>query len=55
MSVYSSKEGMTHIASLLEKGILRPHISQVFSFDEIAKAHLQLETGLTIGKVVVSL
>jgi len=55
MSVYSSKEGMTHIASLLEKGILRPHITQVFSFDEIAKAHLQLETGRTIGKVVVSL
>lgn len=53
MSVYSSGRDMRHIASLLEKGIMKPHISHVFEFDEIAKAHLQIESGSTVGKVVV--
>ncbi|MDC8100656.1 NADP-dependent oxidoreductase [Chryseobacterium rhizosphaerae] len=55
MAVYSSGRDMQHIASLLEKGIIRPHISHVFRFDEMRKAHLQVETGRTIGKVVVEL
>ena len=55
MSVYSSGRDMGIIASLLEQGIIKPHISHVFGFDEMAKAHLQLETGRTVGKVVVSL
>ncbi|ALL08592.1 oxidoreductase [Pedobacter sp. PACM 27299] len=55
MSVYSSGNDMEHIASLLEKGVLKPYISHVFQFDEMAKAHLQIETGRTIGKVVVKL
>ncbi|WP_104381159.1 NADP-dependent oxidoreductase [Sphingobacterium sp. HMA12] len=55
MSVYSSGQDMYYLASLLEKGVLRPHISHVFEFDEIGKAHLQLETGHTVGKVVVKL
>lgn len=55
MSVYSSAADMEHIASLLEKGILKPHVSHVFEFDEMVKAHLQVETGRTVGKVVVKL
>lgn len=55
MSVYSNGQDMKHIASLLQTGILKPHISHVFGFDEIAKAHLQVETNRTIGKVVVQL
>ena len=55
MSVYSNGNDMEHIASLLEKGILKPYISHVFQFDEMAQAHLQIETGRTIGKVVVKL
>lgn len=55
MSVYSSGNDMEHIASLLEKEVLKPYISHVFQFDEMAKAHLQIETGRTIGKVVVKL
>lgn len=55
MSVYSNGNDMEHIASLLEKGVLKPYISHVFQFDEMAKAHLQIETGRTIGKVVVKL
>ncbi len=55
MSVYSSGRDMQYIASLLEKEIIKPHISHVFSFSEIGKAHEQIETGRTIGKVVVEL
>lgn len=55
MSVYSSGEDMRHIASLLENGALKPYVSHVFDFDEMAEAHLQIETGRTVGKVVVTL
>ncbi|MEI2273573.1 NADP-dependent oxidoreductase [Sphingobacterium sp. ML3W] len=55
MSVYSSGEDMCHIASLLKKGVLKPHISHVFDFDEMGKAHLQIESNRTVGKVVVRL
>ncbi|WP_293939906.1 NADP-dependent oxidoreductase [Sphingobacterium sp. UBA5996] len=55
MSVYSSGVDMQRIASLLERGILKPHISHVYNFDEMAKAHLHIETGRTVGKIVVTL
>lgn len=55
MSVYSSGKDMQKMASLLEKGIIKPHISHVFGFNDIGKAHEQIETGRTIGKVVVEL
>lgn len=55
MAVYSDSSDMQYIARLLETGILKPHISHVFDFDEIAKAHLQIETGRTVGKIVVKL
>jgi NADPH:quinone reductase-like Zn-dependent oxidoreductase len=55
MAVYSSGRDMRNIAFLLEKGIIKPHVSHVFGFDEMAEAHLQIETGRTIGKVVVEL
>lgn len=55
MAVYSNSSDIQYIASLLESGVLKPHISHVFSFDEMAKAHLQIETGRTVGKVVVTL
>lgn len=53
MAVYSSGKDMAVIASLLEKGILKPHVSHVFNFDQMHEAHLQIETGRTVGKVVV--
>ncbi len=55
MAVYSSGDDMQYIASLLEKGVLKPYVSHVFEFDDMAKAHLQIETGRTVGKVVVKL
>ena len=44
-----------NIASLLEKGALKPYVSKVFSFDEMPDAHRQQETGRTIGKIVIRL
>src|SRR5690606_2469054 len=55
MSVYSSGQDVQHIASLLEKEVLKPHVSDVFGFDKIADAHLQIETGRTVGKIVIKL
>lgn len=46
---------MKQIANLLEKGIIKPHISKLFDFNEMAEAHLQQETGRTVGKIVVKI
>lgn len=53
--VKSSGEDMRQLAGLLEKGILRSHVSQVFPFTDMGKAHLQVESGRTRGKAVVRL
>lgn len=51
--VSSNGGDMVKLAGLLEKGIIKSHVSQVFPFAEIAKAHQQVETGRTVGKVIV--
>lgn len=51
--VQSNGEDMKQIASLLEKGIIKTHIAQVFSFAQMREAHLQQESGRTVGKIVV--
>lgn len=53
--VQSSGENMLQIAQLMEKGILKSHVSKTFSFDEMSEAHLYLEKGRTVGKVVVNI
>jgi NADPH:quinone reductase-like Zn-dependent oxidoreductase len=53
MMVQSSGEDMQHIAQLLGDGVLRSEVSKVFSFEQMAEAHLAVETGKTRGKVVV--
>ncbi|REA62889.1 NADP-dependent oxidoreductase [Dyadobacter luteus] len=55
MSVFSSGADMDFIASLLREGSLKPHVSHVFDFDQIAQAHQQIQTGRTVGKVIVTL
>ncbi|TCD28725.1 NADP-dependent oxidoreductase [Pedobacter psychrodurus] len=44
---------MQQIASLLEKRQLRVSVSHIFPFTEIKQAHLQQETGRTVGKIVI--
>lgn len=51
--VHSNGEDMEQIATLLEKGIVKSHVSASFSFDAMREAHLQVATGRTRGKVVV--
>ncbi|NQX41443.1 NADPH:quinone reductase [Pedobacter steynii] len=54
-SVQSSGEDMKTIAGLLEKGIVKSHISGSYPFDQMAAAHHQMESGRTVGKIVVTL
>jgi NADPH:quinone reductase-like Zn-dependent oxidoreductase len=54
MLVQSNGEDMQQVASLLEKGIIRAHVSRTFDFPDMAAAHLQVESGRTVGKVVVT-
>ena len=51
--VSSNGEDMNTIRNLLETGKVKPHISMAFNFNEMGKAHEQLESGRTRGKVVV--
>jgi NADPH:quinone reductase-like Zn-dependent oxidoreductase len=43
------------IAGLLAKGIIKSHVSKTFPFEQMAAAHLALETGRTQGKIVITL
>ncbi|MBL0740440.1 NADP-dependent oxidoreductase [Chryseolinea lacunae] len=52
--VQSNGDGMRQVAQWLEAGIVKSHVSHIFPFDEMGKAHLQLETGRTKGKIVVT-
>ena len=51
--VKSNGEDMTAIAELLSAGTLKPYISTLFPFEQLPEAHLAVETGRTVGKVVV--
>lgn len=51
--VHPSAEDMASVADLLERGILKSHVSKVFAFEDMAAAHLQIESGRTVGKVVL--
>lgn len=53
--VHSSGEDMRQLAVLLQEGTLRPVVSHVFSFDQMAAAHQQIESGRTRGKIVVTI
>ncbi|MDY0263458.1 NADP-dependent oxidoreductase [Syntrophotalea acetylenica] len=53
--VESNGSDMNTLKDMLEAGVLKPHISKIFPFEELAEAHLQLETGRTVGKVIVKL
>ena len=55
LMVHSNGNDMNTLKNLLESGALKPHVSKTFSFSEMAEAHEQLESGRTVGKVVVTL
>ncbi len=53
--VQSSGENMLQLSQLMERGILKSQVSKTFSFDEMGEAHLHLEKGRTVGKIVVNI
>ena len=54
MLVKSSGENMSQLSQLMEKGVVKSHISKTFTFDQMGDAHLHLEKGRTVGKIVVN-
>ncbi|WP_078673231.1 NADP-dependent oxidoreductase [Chitinophaga eiseniae] len=52
--VASSGKDMQSLADLLERGKLVSHVSATYPFADMAKAHQQIASGSTRGKVVVT-
>lgn len=55
LMVQSNGEDMNTLRALLENGSIKPFVSKTFRFEDMPKAHEQLESGRTVGKVVVTL
>lgn len=53
--VKPSGTDMKTLADLLEKGIIKSHVSKTFPFEKLGEAHVQIESGRTVGKVVVQI
>jgi NADPH:quinone reductase-like Zn-dependent oxidoreductase len=51
--VQASGDDMKAIAELLQKEVIKPHVSQTFPFEKMGEAHLLVETGRVRGKVIV--
>lgn len=54
-SVRSNGDDMKQLAELLSERIIHSHISTVFPMERIVEAHLQIESGKTKGKIVVTI
>jgi NADPH:quinone reductase-like Zn-dependent oxidoreductase len=55
LKVSSNGEDMKQLAALLSLGKVRSYITATYNFEDLAKAHVQIETGRTTGKIVVTL
>ena len=53
--VKSNGADMKEISDMLERNRIKSYISKKFSFNDIQSAHLQIESGKTRGKIVVSI
>lgn len=53
--VQSNGKDMDTLKGMLESGVLKPHVSKTFAFIEMAEAHTQIESGRTVGKVIVKI
>ncbi|RIV18623.1 NADP-dependent oxidoreductase [Fibrisoma montanum] len=47
------EENMAYVARLLASGEVKTHISHVFPFEEMYKAHALIQTKNTVGKIIV--
>lgn len=55
LMVQSNGNDMNKLKEMLENNTLKAHVSATFPFENMADAHLQLESGRTVGKVVVTI
>ncbi len=53
--VQSSGEDMNTLKGMIEADELKPQVSKIFPFEKMADAHIQIESGRTVGKIVVTL
>lgn len=44
---------LTAIARLVDRGLIRPHVSARYPLEQLADAHRQIEAGHTVGKLAV--
>lgn len=54
MLVESNGKDMNTLKGLLADGIIKPQIAKTFPFVDLGKAHLEMEKGRTVGKVIVT-
>lgn len=52
--VASSGDDMKQLADLLEKGIVKSHVGQTYQFEQLPAAHTAIESGRTVGKIVIT-
>lgn len=55
LMVQSQGSDMETLKTLLENKSIKPHVFNTFNFNDMRKAHEQLESGRTVGKVIVTL
>ncbi|ASJ75717.1 NADP-dependent oxidoreductase [Granulosicoccus antarcticus] len=53
MLVHSDGNDMSALKEMLAEGSIKPHVSKIFDFANLADAHTAIESGRTIGKIVV--
>jgi NADPH:quinone reductase-like Zn-dependent oxidoreductase len=52
--VHSDGDDMQALATLLSERKINSHVSKMFAFEQMAAAHEQIESGRTVGKVVIT-
>jgi NADPH:quinone reductase-like Zn-dependent oxidoreductase len=54
LTVEADHAGITAIAALVDKGLLRPELDGVVPLEQVAEAHRRGETRRTAGKIVLT-
>ncbi|GAA4236781.1 NADP-dependent oxidoreductase [Postechiella marina] len=55
MLVKSDSNDMNILKDMLESGAIKPNIYKTFAFEAMADAHIEVEKGRTVGKVIVTI
>lgn len=53
--VHSNGDDMNTLRDMLIEGTIKPHVSKTFEFENLGEAHTAIESGRTVGKVIVTL